>query len=52
MKKRTNRNHHQKAAALNSWRNISGRHAKLAKARKDARVEAKEANNEQRKNDI
>lgn len=39
MKKRTNRNHHQKAAALNSWCYISGRNAKLAKDRKDARIE-------------
>ena len=52
MKKRTNRSHHQKAAALNSWCYISGRNAKLAKARKDARVEAKEVNNEQSKGNI
>lgn len=53
MKKRTNRNHHQKAAALNSWCYISGRNAKLAKDRKNARIQVvKEANNEQSKNDI
>lgn len=52
MKKRTNRSHHQKAAALNSWCYISGRNARLAKDRKEARVEVKEANNEQSKDDI
>lgn len=53
MKKRTNRSHHQKAAVLNSWSYISGRNARLAKERKDARVETiREVQNEQSKNDI
>ena len=53
MKKRTNRSHHQKAAALNSWCYISGRNARLAKDRKEARVETiREVQNEQSKNDI
>ena len=53
MKKRTNRSHSKKAAAFNSWSYISGRNARLAKDRKDARIETiREVQNEQSKNDI
>ena len=51
MKKRTNRSHSKKAAAFNSWSYISGRNARLAKDRKDARKN-REVQNEQSKNDI
>jgi len=53
MKKRTNRSHRSTSSTFRSWCYISGRNAKLAKDRKDARIEVvKEATNEQSKNDI